>query len=247
MSAPQPAARGIVLPDRIATGDDAWRALAPVEFFVDFETVSSINDRFRDVRRQGGRAMIFQVGCAWRDPRSRRVLFRQWTTDRLTEREEARVISEWVAAMAGVARAAGVPLERCRVVHWSAAETAFLDNAYNSARARLGGRAAWPDLPWFDFLARVVRPAPVTVRGAMGFGLKAVAKAMHRAGLIATVWKDGPADGLGAMTGAWWCDEEAARLGCAMGDLALMREIAAYNRVDCEAMLEIVEWLRANR
>jgi hypothetical protein len=41
------------------------------------------------------------------------------------------------------------------------------------------------------------------VTGAFGFGLKAIARAMAAQGLIETTWEDGPADGLGAMVGAW--------------------------------------------
>ncbi len=87
----------------------------------------------------------------------------------------------------------------------------------------------------------------MTVRGAFGFGLKAIAKAMHAAGLIGTDWPDGVADGMGAMVGAWWCDAEARRLACSMRDLELMRQIESYNRVDVEAMRDVLAWLRANR
>ncbi len=61
-----------------------------------------------------------------------------------------------------------------------------------------------------------MRAAPVTVRGAFGFGLKAIAKAMHDHGLIETVWAEGPTDGMGALVGAFWCDAEAARTGVPM-------------------------------
>jgi predicted RecB family nuclease len=84
------------------------------------------------------------------------------------------------------------------------------------------------------------------VRGAVGFGLKAVAKALHQHGLIGTRWGDGPVDGLGAMVGAWWCAGEAASHGRALHELDLMHEIRAYNEVDCRAMMEIVDYLRRN-
>lgn len=82
------------------------------------------------------------------------------------------------------------------------------------------------------------------MRGAMGFGLKPVAKALHAHGCIETIWDDGPVDGMGAMVGAWWCHDEALRLGCSMRELELMKEIAAYNEVDCRVMQEAVEYFR---
>ena len=89
-----------------------------------------------------------------------------------------------------------------------------------------------------------MRKEPVTVKGALGFGLKAVATAMHSQGWIETDWADSPVDGLGAMVGAWRCDAEARQRGVSMATLPLMGEIAEYNQVDCEAMMEIVRYLR---
>ena len=71
-----------------------------------------------------------------------------------------------------------------------------------------------------------MREEPVVVRGAFGFGLKAIAKAMHGHGLIDTLWDDGPADGLGAMVGAWWCQDQ----GVPLTDLELMSEIVGVQR-----------------
>jgi len=78
------------------------------------------------------------------------------------------------------------------------------------------------------------------VRGAMAFGLKAVARAMRHHGLVQTEWTDGPTDGLGAMVGAWSCDAEAQEAGCRMVELPLMESIGHYNQVDCKVLEEIV-------
>ena len=85
------------------------------------------------------------------------------------------------------------------------------------------------------------------MKGAHGFGLKAITNAMHAQGLVTTRWQTGPADGLGAMVGAWWCQHEIdeGRADRLM-DLDLMKEIRDYNQVDCKAMMEIVRYLREN-
>ena len=72
-----------------------------------------------------------------------------------------------------------------------------------------------------------MKAEPVGVRGAMAFGLKAIAKALYEHGCIETTWQDGPTDGLGAMVGAWRCADEAERLGCDLRDLDLMKEIGS--------------------
>ena len=238
--------RGVppVLPKRISGAGSEWRTSAPLEFYVDFETVSNVADDFSRLPNVGGQPLIFQIGCghwengAWR--------FGQWTVDRITEPEEARAIGRWIDHMDALRRARGLRWQDVRLVHWWAHETSTFENAYNSARTR-HGHPDWPTLTWFDFLTEVVRPVPVTVRGAFDFSLKSLAKGMHAAGLIETTWGDGPTDGMGAMVGAWWCDAEAARTGGSMRDLALMGEIERYNEVDCRTMAELVAWLRSNR
>ena len=67
---------------------------------------------------------------------------------------------------------------------------------------------------------------------------------MHSQGLIDTSWGDTKVDGLGAMTGAWWCDEEAGSRRVSLIQTDLMQEIAEYNEVDCQVMMEIVRYLR---
>lgn len=233
-----------VLPERINLV--GWRLPAAREFFVDFETVNSLNDDFSKLPGPNGQPLIFQIGCGWYDPAGEWA-FRQFTVDALSEPEEGRIIGEWLASMESELQASGLSWLKARIMHWSPAETSFLSTAYNSAQARHPGNT-WPaQLPWFDFLARVVREEPVAVQGAFNFGLKSIAKAMHAAGLIQTSWSNGPTDGLGAMVGAWWCAREAERLDIPMRQMELMQEIGHYNEVDCRAMAEVVGWLRANR
>lgn len=84
------------------------------------------------------------------------------------------------------------------------------------------------------------------LRGAMGFGLKTVARSLKQHGLIETEWLDGGTDGLGAMV-AGWCADAAQMQGQFLADVALMAEDAGYNAVDCRVMVEAVRFLRRGR
>ena len=162
-------------------------------------------------------------------------VFECFTTDALTEPHEADIIDTWFEHM-GAVRDRLAPGTGPRVIHWSPAEEAWLETAWYAAVKRHPEKD-WPHPNWFDFLTRVVREEPLVVRGAHGFGLKPVTKAMHALGLIDVEWGDGPTDGLGAMIGAWWCAREAEGRGVPLIDLELMREIRAYNEVDCTRSL----------
>jgi hypothetical protein len=229
-----------VTPPRVSAAEDQWRAPPPLEFYVDFETVSDLADDFSTIPAKGGRPLIFMIGCGHME--GGEWTFRCFIAEDLSEAAEERVIDGWLEHMEDVKRRMGVT-DDVRVLHWSQAEVSEMETSYRSAAARHPTRT-WPPVQWFDFLGQVVRAEPVVVRGAFGFGLKAVAKALHGQGLIETRWDDGPMDGLGAMVGAWWCAEEAQTAGIALADVPLMGEIARYNEVDCRVVMEIVRYLR---
>lgn len=227
-------------PAHVRAAELEWRPEPPLEFYVDFETVSDLADDFSTIPERGGQSLIFMIGCGHLEDGDWQ--WRCFITDDLGIASEGRIIDDWFAHMAAV-RARRAPDEEPRVYHWSHAERSWLESAYNSARKRHPLKH-WPQPRWFDFLSRVVRPEPVVMRGAFGFGLKAIAKAMHDHGLIETRWQDGPSDGMGAMVGAWWCAGQAREHGCRLSEVAFMDEIESYNEVDCRVMMEIVRHLR---
>jgi hypothetical protein len=231
-----------VRPAHIDADGGRWREPVPLELYVDFETVNDLNDDFASFPRKGGQSLIFQVGCgAYADGTWR---FAQFTARWLTADAEAEMIDAWLAHVDALARRAGLSgAGDARLFHWSAAETVFMDAAYDSARARHPERG-WPALGWYDLLDRIVHAAPVVVRGARRFGLKAVARAMKSHGLIQTEWDEGLADGTGAMAGAWAAADVAAKDGGEIGAVELMREVSRYNEIDCRVMAEVLDHLR---
>lgn len=234
-----------VRPERIETARSEWIDVPPLEFYVDFETVSDLNDDFSAIPAKGGQPLVFMVGCGHVEEDEWR--FECFTADELAEPAEAVVIEQWLDHMADVCNRLN-PGAQPRVFHWSAAEVSWLQTAYNAAVKRHGSRGkGWATPRWFDFLSQVIRKEPVVVRGAHGFGLKAMANALHAAGLVETNWETGPTDGLGAMVGAWWCQKEVDEgRASKLMDLDLMQEIRDYNEVDCKAMMEVVRHLREN-
>jgi hypothetical protein len=229
-----------VRPPRITAAQAEWRQPQLVEFFVDFETTNGLDDDFRSLPQKGGQSLIFMVGCG--HVVDGQFHFRCFTAEALTEFAEADILDQWFAHMDEVQARVGFegkPL----VFHWSNAERSVLEDAYNSARRRHPERS-WLPPRWFDFLKQVVRPEPVVVRGALGFGLKDIGKALQGAGLIQTSWQDGPTDGQGAMVGAWSAAEEARRSGGSLREVPLTHGIERYNEVDCRVMYEVISYLR---
>ncbi len=214
----------VLRPDRVSADEDGWRMPQPAEAFVDFEFVHDMDDDFSTFPRKGGQALIFQIGSG--TYRDRRWSFRQFTADDLGVEAEARMIDDWLAHLADVAREAGcASASDVRLVHWSLAEESNFERAYESARSRHPDRS-WPPLAWYDLLGRVFRAQPIVVKGAFSFGLKSIARAMRAHGLIETAWGEGLAD---------------------LTESPVMQEIGRYNEVDCRVMAEILDYLRRER
>ena len=229
----------VLRPDRVGADEEQWRVPPPAEAFVDFEFVHDMDDDFSTFPRKGGQALIFQIGSG--TYRDRRWSFRQFTVDDLGVEAEARMIDDWLAHLAELAREAGcASASDVRLVHWSLAEESNFERAYESARSRHPDRT-WPPLAWYDLLGRVFRAQPIVVKGAFSFGLKSIARAMRAHGLIETAWGEGLADGAGAMAGAWAAAADSRARGRSMTESPVMQEIARYNEVDCRVMAEILD------
>ena len=210
---------------------------------MDFETVSDLKDDFANVPESGGTPLIFMIGCGHLE--EDKWEWKCFTSDRLTEKAEGVIIDQWMDHMYEVQNRIDPAGYTPTVYHWSHAEVSTFDSAFNSAKNRHADKE-WPTLNWYDFLQEVIKKEPVVVNGAFGFGLKAIAGSLNKRGLIETSWDAGPTDGLGAMVGAWWADDEANSKGITMNDIPMVQEISQYNEVDCKVMMEIIEYLRKN-
>src|SRR6184192_1090959 len=235
----------VLRPDHVSADEERWRMPPPAEAFVDFEFVHDMDDDFSTFPRKGGQALIFQIGSG--TYRERQWSFRQFTVEDLSVEAEARMIDDWLAHLADLARQAGwASASDVRLVHWSLAEESSFERAYESARSRHPDRD-WPGLAWYDLLGRVFRAQPIVVKGAFSFGLKSIARAMRAHGLIETQWGEGLADGAGAMAGAWSAAADSRARGRPLTESPVMHEIARYNEVDCRVMAEILDFLRRER
>ena len=232
-----------VTPATVRAGEADWRAKPALELYVDFETVSDLDDDFEGIPEKGGQPLIFMIGCGHVEDGEWR--WSCFIADSLTEQAEADVIDAWFVHMDALTRRLGSAEGPPNVFHWSHAEASTLETAFNSAVNRHPEKS-WGSPRWYDLLNRVVKKEPVVVRGALGFGLKAVATSMYSHGFIDTRWDAGVADGLGAMAGAWTSARDAVERGCALTEMELMEEIGNYNEVDCKVMMEIVRYLRTH-
>ena len=87
----------IVSPRIIESARDQWLPEKPLEFYVDFESVSDLNDDFSKMPERAGTPMIFMIGCGHME-RGEWVC-RQFTASLITPSEARRFLEEWFAHM----------------------------------------------------------------------------------------------------------------------------------------------------
>ena len=228
--------KDIVFPPKIKSGEEIWRDNSCIEFFVDFETVSDLDDNFKTFPITGGEQLIFQIGCGFIENSIWK--FKQFTTNILNNESELNILDEWFKFMDEKSYK-----NNYIVYHWSGAEKVHIETAYDNARNRHSDRD-WPTIDWFDLLKNIFDAEPVVIKGAYGLGLKQIAKALKKHGLIKTTWENGPTDGMGAMVGAWRANNLAQNEGRKLLDYDIMKLIGKYNEVDCKVMQEILYYIR---
>lgn len=216
--------------DTISNDINCWQVEEPEnDMYVDFETVSNVNDDFSKFPNKGGNGMIWMIGCGYRDTDTGGWAFKNFVADKLIPGEEYRIISEWLNFMK----------ERCnspRVFHWSTAEQ------YQLARARNEHKELnWEPLNWID-MHKIFVNEPLTIKGAYDFKLKNIARAFKQWGFINTEWSNSYVDGIGASVAAWKCDNQPGSMP--LKDYKIIQEVEEYNEIDCRVIFEMVHFLQ---
>jgi hypothetical protein len=237
---------GVISPAIIKNNNHGWQTPQPIEFFVDFEYTNLADVALCSEDRQ----TIFMIGVGYyrNDTDDRSWVYKNFTTSFLNPIEEKRICCEFSGYVKDVSESYGCmnPL----LFHWSPAEESQWGGAYNRHN---GVENAWIKAKetsllvpkWFDLL-KVFKEEPITVKGALNFGLKSIARAFYEHGFIETLWDKNSScvDGVSAMLAAYRCDKEAKLRGITMNDLPQMKDIKKYNEIDCKVLGEIVNFLR---
>lgn len=217
--------------DRISNDVNGWQTEEPNDLYVDFETVSNVNDDFSTFPTKGGVEMIWMIGCGYKNQTNGQWEFKNFVAKHLLPAEEYRIISEWINFMQQMS-------PRPRVFHWSVAEPQHLERA-RSEHKELKSL----DIEWVD-MHKIFITEPLTIKGAYDFKLKNVARAFKNWGYIQTSWDNSYVDGIGASVAAWKCDNLSRVTGKSLSEYDIIKEVEKYNEIDCKAVFEIVQFLQ---
>jgi hypothetical protein len=232
-----------VQPLKIRNNYFDWQNPKIIEFFVDFETISSAMTNFEKLPHNTATELIFMIGVGHINPCTEQWTYRSFTAQSLDDEE--RICQQFTDYILSESTLYNVDDVVC--MHWSHAEESMWSraqsrNPYAHFASLRGSKRGWT---WLDLL-KVFKEEPITIRGCLNFGLKSVTEALIKHKLISTSYnkQSSCCDGTGAMVAAWKMYTSNSSRNIL--DTPEKREIEEYNKVDVKVLYEIVTYLRQN-
>jgi hypothetical protein len=227
--------KDLVRPKKIETNLHSWREKGS-EVFIDFETLSDIFSDFSKLPKQEPIDMIFMIGVGWEEEG-------EWVQKTLTcnsasREEEYRIMNEFAEMMQD--------MDNPRMFFWNAdkrfwktAENRQFDLVQTNRKKQKQIDIKWALSEWCD-LCELFQKEPIVIKGCFKFGLKPIANALRMHGKISARIESNCDSGKKAMIDAWKCYEENND----PVNSDVMKDITLYNRFDCQALWEILSYLR---
>jgi len=210
------------------------------EIFVDFETFCDIFSTFDQLPEQPKTDKLFMIGVYYLDSSGWK--YRNFTAKAATNDEEYRIMDEFVKFV----REQGNP----RLWYWHADESIWarcenrqMDLAYENKNIEKTDHIVdnWRLDDWVD-LCRVFREEPIVVKDCFRFGLKEIASAMYKHGLIKTRIESNCHSGMDAAIKAW----KVYQTSSCPTEHPDIKDIAKYNLFDVSVLQDILFYLRKN-
>jgi hypothetical protein len=197
-------------------------------FYVDFETVSDVNDGFDMLPAvHSTPPMIYMIGCGHLSPVTNKWVHSTFTASDLTLLHQTNIIKAWMGYMSNVANKRAY-----KVVHWGNAEVAFLKQAgyHNLFVEGCSNKNQFVDM------CQIFQKEAFAIKGAFNYRLKDLARAFYNLGYISTKWDDNSGiDGLNAMVAVWKHNKD----GNWTQNNTELKKIIKYNKIDCKVVYEM--------
>lgn len=239
-----------VRPKRVKLNTSKWKTSSPVDFYIDFETVNCalFETGTLDIFNSKSISdMVFMVGIGHVEhtTNGNKFIYKCFTSDSLTTESENNMFTDFSEYLnSKISELDPESKYIPRLFHWSSAELTNVKHINDRHNGKFKFLEDKDNIRWVD-MYNIFTKEPITVKGALSFKLKDIAKAFYNLGLIKTSWSEnGPSDGLGAMMMAIKYYKNKQLHNDQPDANSFFKSIVDYNEVDCKVIWEIVEYLR---
>lgn len=219
-------------PKKINYDRENWISCKDMEFYLDFET---FNTNLDSIIQQGeinnnNSQFIFMIGIGYE--KNSEWIFKSFTMDNKTLESEEKIFTEFIEYINKIMYQENK--KTCKLYHWSHAEV----TSYNSFKLRHYNLKINDNHIHFYDLNKVFINEPITVKGALNYSLKTIAKALNKNKLIKSTWNENSicSNGLNAMILA---NNIYNSLQSNIINNPIMKEIIHYNEIDCKVLWDI--------
>ena len=206
------------------------------EIFVDFETLNDVFTSFENLPYQETTDMIFMIGIYYKNKSNWK--YKSFICNKISVDEEYRIMDEFCQFLK--------EQNNPKIWYWFA-EKNFWNRYQNKQHTHQNTERKnnivenWNITNWAD-MYELFKYEPIVIKDCFKFGLKDIAKAMKKHGLIKTELESDCVSGLSAMITAYRCYQtETNPAKC-----KIMKDIEKYNKFDVSVLKEILTYLRKN-
>ena len=221
--------------------DFRFKFASNIDYYIDFEFITMIGGSLEIFPSSNVDGMVYLIGMGWfedcQESSKKEWKYRYFIADRLTQENEKIIFTNWIDFLSDHSKNRGI--ESPRLYHWGSAEnTWFLKHIDKHSENSLKSI----DFKFIDVLTEI-KSIPIVFKGAFGFGLKEVGRALHTHGHIQHTWPtiNNAIDSIAHINSL---QEEALINNKNIGDLGNVTELVEYNETDCRVMAEILECLK---
>lgn len=218
---------------------DEWRYFGDdtMEFFIDFETINS-NMGVCNTRNTNyvSNEIIFMIGIGWFE--NNMFQYKCFTIKNRDYEEEYHMVKDFLNYV-NIVKATNKKSESI-FIHWTKAEP----QNYKKLLLRHSDKHDLKNINFYD-LYNLFYQNNIVVKGSLNFSLKSIAEAMYSNNMISSKWDENNScsNGLNAMLYAFKLYE---KLDNVTQSEPIMKDIIAYNKIDCKVLWEILDYLRTN-
>ncbi len=217
---------------------------------IDFETSNNLNDEFECLPDKGGQEFIFLIGITLVIPSVNLVSQSEYKyfpflIRHLDADEELIITRKMIGLLSYLKSFVNENNENITVYHWGCAEPHFFENLIERQYDMLTAEEIdIVNTIVFDDILSVFKSQPIFIKGAYNFGLKSIGTAMYNNGMIKSTWKKKDDNGFNVMLKINEYSKDAEILDLWITDYEEVNDIIIYNMIDCQVLVEIIEFLQ---
>lgn len=224
----------LIQPNKIKTNIYNWKNTRN-EIYVDFETITDIFSPFSELPEQKSTDMIFMIGIWWKNRGNWE--YKRFLCNEGTYEEEYRIMNDFNIFL----KQQKYPIMWYWYAEnkiWSKAENRQFDITTDKETKK--NILSWNISSKWKDICKIFTTEPIVIKDCFKFGLKQIASAMKKHGMINTEMDSTCTSGMTACIEAW----KVYNTNTNPNDSLIMKDIEKYNQFDVEVLYDIMTYLR---